>query len=164
MRDRTRIHRNHGSDDGRGVRLMIPGIVAAAATAIALYAGFKSASDMAHSLSEFAAKDSGQVIDVASLDGWVRPAKIRVEPPRLDYLENFGEILIRPVPLAEPARLLPPEIGTRFPPQGVFVPGRPTAVEVSPPKTEEVGFDESLAPAELERPRVPPLPPIERHD
>jgi hypothetical protein len=140
---------------------MVPAIVAAAATAIALYGGLRSASDMANTLYEAAVHDSAEVFHVAELDGWIRPGRILIESPPLARALDLDQLLIRPAELPAPPRLAPPALDTRFSLEGGFMLDRPAAVEVRSPVSAEVEFDESLAPADLEQPRAPALPPIE---
>lgn len=153
-------NRRAGDSERHGVRLMVPAVVAAAATAIAVYGGLISASKLANSLYDAAVSDSDGVAEANGSDSWVRPDAIWVEPPEIERPMGLDQILIRPAPLPEPPRLAPPELHPRSGLEVVFVPERPAAVRVRPPETPDVEFDESLAPSDLERPRAPALPPI----
>ena len=92
------------------------------------------------------------------LDGWVRPAEIRVEAPSASlFVGDLNEWLLTPVRLVKPPQ---PALARTEAVDGVTqsgdatsTPAQPAAVHVDPPDVAELRLGESLSPS-LMRPRV----------
>jgi hypothetical protein len=81
------------------------------------------------------------------LDGWVRPAEIRVHAPVVGR-PILDERLLQRFRLLEPPKSASPTVGrvTAADAQLILVPARPGAVQVGPPDVADYRHGESLAP------------------
>ena len=103
--------------------------------------------------------------DDGELDGWVRPAEIRVKAPSANvFVGDLDEWLLTPIRLLKPPQ---PAVGRRGAAVGgvggvepTVVPARPAAVQVGPPDVAAFRLGESLVPAPLGSPVAPANGPI----
>jgi hypothetical protein len=90
------------------------------------------------------------------LDGWVRPAEIRVNAPRPNlFVGDLDEWLLTPVRLVEPrqpARTEAAAAGGARSADPAFVPARPAALQVGPPDIAAFRLGESLVPGPARSP------------
>ena len=105
--------------------------------------------------------------DDGELDGWVRPAEIRVKAPSANvFVGDLDEWLLTPIRLLKPPQ---PAVGRRAAAVGgaggvepTVVPARPAAVQVGPPDVAAFRLGESLVPSRLRAPDAKAPRPVGR--